>query len=110
MSFDTKCIVLLLGLLVQESVPPATSAQTKQIADIHREFSARTSEFTNPTKKYWGGRPRYPAGDLNNALTLAKSDLIASFPPEAGPLRDYVQAHFPSRMEGRKDTDKVDMR
>jgi len=110
MSFDTKCIVLLLGLLVQESVPPATSAQTKQITDIHREFSARTSEFTNPTKKYWGGRPRYPAGDLNNALTQAKSELIASFPPEAGPLRDYVQAHFPSRMEGRKDTDKVDMR
>jgi len=110
MSFDTKCIVLLLSFFVQEGIPPATPVQTKQIADIHRKFSDRTSEFTNPSKKYWGGRPRYPAGDLNSALTQAKSDLIASFPAEAEPLRDYVQTHFPSRMDGRNDTDKVDMR
>lgn len=109
MSFETKCMVLLLGFLVQVSTPPATSAQTKPIADIHQEFTARTSEFTNPSKKYWG-RARYPAGDLNNALTQSKSELIASLPAEAEPLREYVQAHFPSRMEGHNDSDKVDMR
>lgn len=111
MSFDTKCIVLLLGVLVQEGVPPAAPVQTKQIADIHQEFTARTSEFTNPkSKSYFKSHPRYPAGDLNSALTQAKSQLIASFPVEAEPLRDYVQTHFPSRMEGHNDSDKVDMR
>lgn len=110
MSF-TKCIVLLLGLLVQEAVPPAAPVQTKQLVDIHQEFSARTSEFTNPqSKSYWKSHPRYPAGHLNNALTQAKSELIASFPAEAEPLREYVQTHFPSKMEGHNDSDKVDMR
>lgn len=111
MPLSPKFIVLLLGLLLQEGAPPATPVQTKQVADIHREFSARTSEFTDPkSKSYWKSHPRYPAGDLNNALTQAKSDLIASFPAEAEPLREYVQTHFPSKMEGYSDTDKVDMR